>query len=89
MPDHVHLILQPNAGFLLERVVKGIKIATARIVNKKRKQTGSVWAAGYFDRIIRSPKDLDEKINYIFENPLRAKIVEDGWTYIGWYFIEM
>ena len=89
MPDHAHLILQPIEGYSLPRVMKGIKSTTARMINRFRNRTGSVWKENYFDRIIRSPKDLDEKLNYMLENPIRAGLVEDGWDYLGWFFNEM
>ena len=37
MPDHVHIILTPDNGFSLSRVLKGIKGTTAHEINLIRK----------------------------------------------------
>ncbi|MGB5137669.1 MAG: hypothetical protein WBP29_03965, partial [Candidatus Zixiibacteriota bacterium] len=38
-----------------------------------------------YDRIIRDENELLEKINYMFENPLKRGVAEDPWNYPGWY----
>jgi len=85
MPDHIHVILIPNNGYEISRIIKGIKIATAIKINVLRNRIGPLWEKDYFDRIIRSESDLEEKVNYIFENPLRAELTEDCENYQGWY----
>ena len=101
MPDHVHLLLTPKDGYALSRAMKGIKGVSARQINSKRRgtdknvrtdknvcSTGSIWQDESFDRIIRNQKELDEKLNYMFINPVKRGLTEDPWNYYGWYFNE-
>ena len=88
MPDHVHIILKPNDGISFSRIMKGIKGVSARLVNKHRGKTGTVWLDESYDRIVRDQDEMDEKLRYMFENPIRAGLVEYPEDYTGWYFQE-
>ena len=78
MPDHVHLLLEPgikeafeggNAVFFsLGEIFRSIKRHTAREINKAAGTTGPVWEEEWFDRLIRSERDLQEKFDYIVRN---------------------
>jgi len=85
MPDHVHLILRPSEGFPLSRIMKGIKGVTARRLNLARGTKGSLWQDEYQDRILRNENELQEKLNYMLTNPLKANLCRDPWAYPGWY----
>ncbi len=86
MPDHVHLILQPNPGMDLSRIMKGIKGVSARLLNQFRGTNGTVWQDESWDRILRDDAELDEKLNYMLHNPVKEGLVSDGWEYDGWFF---
>jgi len=86
MPDHVHLLLVPEEKYRLSRIMKGIKGVTARHINLKRGTSDSIWFEESFDRIIRDQKELDEKLNYMLNNPVKKNLVDDPWQYHGWYF---
>ncbi len=88
MPDHVHLLLTPAKDYELSRIMKGIKGTTARQINLKRGTFGTIWREESFDRIIRDQKELDEKLNYMLNNPLKKNLVDDPYKYHGWYFNE-
>jgi len=85
MPDHVHLIIEIKEKYNLERVMKGIKGVSAKLVNEKRETKGRIWQDEYFDRIIRDYKEYDEKITYMFENPIRKGLVKDNEEYQWWF----
>jgi len=85
MPDHVHLLISPNSGVDLSRVMKGTKGVTAKLINRLRGTTGSIWQEESFDRIVRDQSELDEKLNYMLNNPVKKELVLDGWDYDGWY----
>ena len=85
MPDHAHLILRPNADFSLSRILHGMKGMSARLLNKKRQTKGTVWQDESLDRIIRSEEELYEKLKYMYENPVRKGLVDDGSKYVSWY----
>lgn len=86
LPDHVHLLLSPRARYSLSRIMKGLKGATARRLNQLRKTKGTVWQEESFDRIVRDQQELDEKLNYMFMNPVEAGLTDDPDRYPGWYF---
>jgi len=74
MPDHVHLIITPFTQFPLSRIMKGIKGVSARKINQLRRKTGSIWQDESFDRIIRDYNEFLEKLNYIYNNPIKAEL---------------
>ena len=85
MPDHVHVVLCPNDGVSLSRILQGIKGASARFINLKRNSTGPIWQNESWDRIIRNDADLQQKLGYMLMNPVEEGLVEDPWAYHGWY----
>lgn len=76
MPDHVHLLLRPQADYSLSRVMKGIKGVSARLINQHRQQTGNVWQDESWDRIMRDQAEFEEKLNYMANNPVKAGLVK-------------
>jgi threonyl-tRNA synthetase/REP element-mobilizing transposase RayT len=92
MPDHVHLLFEPQIKqndeqgnpvfYSLSEILQGIKSSTAHRINKLSDQKGEpVWEKESFDRLIRSDKDLEEKFQYICENPWDAGVVEGDQEY--------
>jgi putative transposase len=88
LPDHVHMILTPNAGYELDRIMKGIKGPSARRINILRGASGSVWQDESFDRIIRDQNEFQEKVKYMFNNPVKSGLTDDPWNYHGWFCAE-
>jgi putative transposase len=90
MPDHAHILAQPlqidvDRWHSLSEVLHSVKRHTARLINAQRQQTGSLWQSETFDRIIRNGGEYDEKATYIFNNAVKAGLVEDGWEYDGFW----
>ena len=85
MPDHVHLLIKPQPGFSLSRVMKGMKGACARRLNELRSAHGRVWHEESWDRIIRDVAEFEEKLQYMYENPVRRGLVERTEDYDTWY----
>jgi REP element-mobilizing transposase RayT len=88
MPDHVHMILTPSADFELDRIMKGIKGASAHKINILRGTSGSVWQDECFDRIIRDQDEFEEKVRYMLDNAVKEGLVDDPWNYHGWFCAE-
>jgi REP element-mobilizing transposase RayT len=86
MPDHVHLLIRPNPGMDLSRVMKGIKGVSARLINQDRGTSGAVWQDESWDRLVRDAEDLAEKMNYMLNNPVKSGLVEASQHYEGWYY---
>jgi REP element-mobilizing transposase RayT len=93
MPDHVHLVIEPLVDlvrkevFSLSRILRNIKGVSAREINKKLGRTRAVWQDESFDHVVRDSENLDEKIRYILQNPLRkglaAKSGEYRWVFLA------
>lgn len=86
MPDHVHIILTPNtrengAEWSISQIVHSLKGYTAHRINQDRHRSGKLWQKGFYERVIRSERDLREKVRYVWENPLRGGLVEDPALY--------
>lgn len=86
MPDHSHILLRPAPGYDLSRITKGIKGVSARLLNELSHTRGPVWQDESFDRIIRDQAELDEKLGYMLNNPVKRGLVQDPWDYDGWYY---
>ena len=85
MPDHVHLLLRPLGEFTLSRIMHGIKGVSARRLNQRRNTSGAVWQNESWDRIIRSPEEFEEKLQYMFNNPQKTGLTTDPTTDPGWH----
>jgi hypothetical protein len=85
MPDHGHAILKPNNGVELNRIMKGIKGVSARLINQARRTSGPVWQDESFDRILRDHEEFEEKLDYLVGNAHKAGLVGDPWDYEALY----
>jgi putative transposase len=85
MPDHVHLLLTPLPDeegwpYGLPSILKLLKGTSARSVNKLTGSCGPVWQEESLDHVLRCQESLEEKLEYIRQNPVRrglAKKPED------------
>jgi len=89
MPDHVHMIFTPLVNeealeiYSLAEIMDAVKGASAHKINKVLHRKGRVWQPESFDHVLRSSENLDAKIGYLLENPVRAGLAED-WTEYPW-----
>jgi REP element-mobilizing transposase RayT len=83
MPDHVHLIVTPYDDVLLWDLLDDIKGASVHQVNRVLGRRGKLWQRESFDRMLRSDENLYKKCEYIFNNPVRAGLVE-RWEDYPW-----
>ena len=92
MPDHVHLMLTPLPDkqgwpFSLPTILKALKGASARSVNKLMGTVGAIWQEESFDHVLRSSESARQKMEYIIQNPVRRKVVSKPEQY-PWLWIE-
>jgi REP element-mobilizing transposase RayT len=92
MPEHVHLLLTALAdetGWIygLPAILKAIKGASARSVNRLLGSGGPVWQEESFDHVLRSHESLEEKLEYIRQNPVRRGLVKKPEDY-RWLWVE-
>ena len=89
MPHHVHMIFTPLVNqqamevYSLAEIMDAAKGSSAHKINKVLGRKGRVWQPESFDHVLRSSENLDAKIIYVLENPVRAGLV-DQWTEYPW-----
>ena len=84
MPDHFHALLVPRQPYTLPQVMQTIKGFSSRQINALTGAKGALWQQSYFDRIIRDEAQLRTVVDYIEENPVKARLAvqieEYPWT---------
>jgi REP element-mobilizing transposase RayT len=90
MPDHVHFFASPtyNAKSLSDFMCKWKEWTTKKILNKLgdfKFESNKLWQKEFFDYLIRSEDKYYEKCMYIYNNPIRAGLVnkDEKWPYCG------
>jgi putative transposase len=82
MPDHVHALFAVISSSLAE-IMHRWKLSSSRSIQKARGKQGPLWQARYFDFICRRTRDVANKLDYIHENPVVARLVSkaDEWRW--------
>jgi len=91
MPDHVHLVLTPLYGgdgfYCIPEITQGIKSSSAHQINRLLERKGQVRQRESFDHVLRREESIAEKVHYIWENPVRAGLVDIAsdycWSWIA------
>lgn len=78
MPNHVHVLIETQAGHPLAEVVHSWKSFTAKIILRALPpgRQGVLWQREYFDRYIRDERHLRAVIEYIDNNPVKAGLAK-------------
>jgi REP element-mobilizing transposase RayT len=79
MPNHVHVIVEIMPGYALSTVVHSWKSYTANKANKILGVSGTFWQADAYNHIIRSKKEYDAHIQYVWRNPEKAGMQNWQW----------
>jgi len=81
MPNHVHAIVQPLAGFELPGILHSWKSFSSKEANRVIGRTGEFWQPEYYDHLVRDEKDFARQIEYVLSNPRRAGLT--NWKWVG------
>ena len=83
MPNHLHMLLMPNAHWSLSEIMKSFKSYTSHEANRILSQHGQFWIEDYFDRYIRDEKHFVSAIAYIENNPVKARLCKkpEDWPF--------
>ncbi|HAA02332.1 MAG TPA: transposase [Syntrophobacteraceae bacterium] len=77
MPDHIHMLAQDKDVVELVRLLKGRLIPAAR-----RLEPGRVlWQRSFYDHALREVESLPAVALYIWQNPVRAGIIDSACAY--------
>jgi hypothetical protein len=74
-------------GLSLSAILQSIKGYSARSVNALLGRKGSLWLDESFDHIVRHGRELEEKIEYIRQNPV-ARGLAASWKEYPWLWIK-
>ncbi|MBD3674301.1 MAG: transposase [Planctomycetaceae bacterium] len=100
MPDHVHALVWFEQTDQLSSFMQQWKEHSAKHIQQYLEQNGSeylksfshshtIWQPCYYDFNVWSRQKIEEKLNYLHENPVRAglvdKMVEYKWSSARWY----
>jgi putative DNA methylase len=87
MPNHVHILIKPLDDYSLASIMHSIKSYTAHQANPVLERKGIFWSKEYFDRYIRDYEHFIKTVDYIHNNPVKAKLCKnyDQWRYSSAY----
>jgi REP element-mobilizing transposase RayT len=74
LPDHWHAIIYPPHPLSIAQAMSAIKMSSMIAINHGRQEKGELWQERFFDRALRTVKDLGE--TYIHLNPVRRHLVK-------------
>jgi REP element-mobilizing transposase RayT len=74
MPDHIHLLIAPKSGNLMD-VISSWKKFTGTLLRKGGSE-GPFWQRGFYDHALRKEEDLARTAEYMVINPVRSGLVE-------------
>jgi REP element-mobilizing transposase RayT len=85
MPNHVHVLFTMNNISDLSSVIQKWKGSSAFYANRVLQRRGTFWQPEYFDRLVRSPRQFEFFIRYIYNNPVKAGLCEKvfHWPWTG------
>ena len=76
MPDHVHLVVTPRESSNISQIMHSLKLRTAREIGILLGSKGGIWQARFYERALRTPKDAEEAILYVHDNPMKAGLAD-------------
>ena len=76
MPNHVHVLFRLLGDHALVEILKSWEDFTAREINRRSGQAGSLWQSEYWDRLVRNEGHFFKVVEYIRENPVKAGLRE-------------
>ena len=76
MPNHVHALIETMEGFPLGDLLHSWKSFTSKRANQWLGRTGAFWQREYLDRYVRHAGHFADVLNYIEDNPVKARLAK-------------
>ena len=80
MPNHVHVLVQPFPGVVLEEWLYSVKrysatqiLQDAAFAGRANVRSGHLWQTESFDRVVRETSELARTRRYIARNPAKLR----------------
>lgn len=77
MTNHVHLLIKTSESGSISRIMQSITVAHTRRYNFKYRRCGHVWQGRFHSPIVSEDGHMLTVMQYIEQNPLRARMVRD------------
>jgi putative transposase len=81
MTNHFHLLLRPESGQSISRILQSLTVTHTWRYHKRHRSSGHVWQGRFKSPVIQDDAHLLTVLRYIEANPLRANIVADPSDY--------
>jgi putative transposase len=79
MPDHMHLLITPFEA--LEKSVQLFKGGFSYRAKRELLWTEEIWQPGFTEHFVRDENDWLNHVDYIRQNPVRARLALDPALY--------
>jgi len=66
-----------SENYTISEIMHSIKRSSSRLINKQYPNIHFRWCEDFYDFNVYSSNKFEEKLNYIHQNPVRAKLVND------------
>jgi len=76
MDNHVHLVIKTSSLITISKIMQAVALSYSVKFRKKHGYTGYVWQGRFKSNVIEGQRYILECIEYIHNNPIRAKMVE-------------
>lgn len=76
MPNHFHLLITPGPTVPLEKALQYIKGGFSYRAKTELNASSSIWQERFTNHRVRNPQDYVHHRDYIWENPVKAFLVE-------------
>jgi putative transposase len=77
MSNHFHLVLQPEDGQNISRILQSLTVAHTWHFHKRHRSVGHVWQGRFKSPVVQEDDHLLTVLRYVESNPLRAGMVRD------------
>ncbi len=81
MTNHFHLLLRPESGQSISRILQSLTVAHTWRYHKRHNTSGHVWQGRFKSPVIQDNAHLLVVLRYIEANPLRARMVNEAAEY--------
>ncbi len=90
MPNHVHVLIYPKLQedgliFSIPHIVYTWKKFTGTAINRILGKQGSLWQKEIYDSLVKDDAGLTNVVEYIVNNPVKAKLVNEWQQWKGTY----
>ena len=88
MPNHLHFLATRFESHTLSEIMQSFKSLTSHKANKILGRKGQFWMGDYFDRYIRNGEHFTKTVQYIEDNPVKARLCKkpEDWPFSSAWF---